>query len=192
MNSLAMTDSLLLVVTFLIAIGAKYPPSIRIAAGLFAAAACLGVLSFTGVLPLPTMHSFFSGLGATAAYPLLAVTFLFSGSVLTNQWRFSSIFAVIAGALGLVASALEFGIWGNAVALISVAALVLRSIISRDAMATVGAVSLLAAVILFALNVSFASLLKPGDFLHIFMALGLGLLGSRARFIRLAPRLPQP
>ena len=36
MNSLAMTDSLLLVVTFLIAIGAKYPPSIRIAAGLFA------------------------------------------------------------------------------------------------------------------------------------------------------------
>jgi len=192
MNSLAMTDSLLLVVTFLIAIGAKYPPSIRIAAGLFAAAACLGVLSFTGVLPLPTMHSFFSGLGATAAYPLLAVTFLFSGSVLTNQWRFSSIFAVIAGALGLVASALEFGIWGNAVALISVAALVLRSIISRDALATVGAVSLLAAVILFALNVSFASLLKPGDFLHIFMALGLGLLGSRARFIRLAPRLPQP
>lgn len=192
MNSLAMTDSLLLVVTFLIAIGAKYPPSIRIAAGLFAAAACLGVLSFTGVLPLPTMHSFFSGLGATAAYPLLAVTFLFSDSVLTNQWRFSSIFAVIAGALGLVASALEFGIWGNAVALISVAALVLRSIISRDALATVGAVSLLAAVILFALNVSFASLLKPGDFLHIFMALGLGLLGSRARFIRLAPRLPQP
>ena len=192
MNSLAMTDSLLLVVTFLIAIGAKYPPSIRIAAGLFAAAACLGVLSFTGVLPLPTMHSFFSGLGATAAYPLLAVTFLFSGSVLTNQWRFSSIFAVIAGALGLVASALEFGIWGNAIALISVAALVLRSIISRDALATVGAVSLLAAVILFALNVSFASLLKPGDFLHIFMALGLGLLGSRARFIRLAPRLPQP
>jgi hypothetical protein len=192
MNSLAMTDSLLLVVTFLIAIGAKYPPSIRIAAGLFAAAACLGVLGFTGVLPLPTMHSFFSGLGATAAYPLLAVTFLFSGSVLTNQWRFSSIFAVIAGALGLVASALEFGIWGNAVALISVAALVLRSIISRDALATVGAVSLLAAVILFALNVSFASLLKPGDFLHIFMALGLGLLGSRARFIRLAPRLPQP
>ena len=187
MNSLAMTDSLLLVVTFLIAIGAKYPPSIRIAAGLFAAAACLGVLRFTGVLPLPTMHSFFSGLGATAAYPLLAVTFLFSSSVLTNQWRFSSIFA-----LGLVASALEFGIWGNAVALISVAALVLRSIISRDALATVGAVSLLAAVILFALNVSFASLLKPGDFLHIFMALGLGLLGSRARFIRLAPRLPQP
>ena len=57
MNSLAMTDSLLLVVTFLIAIGAKYPPSIRIAAGLFAAAACLGVLRFTGVLPLPTMHS---------------------------------------------------------------------------------------------------------------------------------------
>jgi hypothetical protein len=80
-----------------------------------------------------------------------------------------------------VASALEFGIWGNAVALISVAALVLRSIISRDALATVGAVSLLTAVVLFALNVSFASLLKPGDFLHLFMALGLGLLGLRAR-----------
>lgn len=181
MNSLAISDSLLFLVAFLIAIRAKYPPSIRIAAGLFSAAACLGVLRFTEVLPLPTMHSFFSGLGATTAYPLLAVTFLFSGSVLTNQWRFSCIFAVIAGALGLVASALELGIWGNAVALISVAALVLRSIISRDALATVGAVSLLTAVVLFALNVSFATLLKPGDFLHLFMALGVGLLGLRAR-----------
>ncbi|MDA0805535.1 MAG: hypothetical protein O3B02_11250 [Proteobacteria bacterium] len=181
MNSLAITDSLLFFVTLLIAVGPKYPPSIRLAAGLFAAAACLGVLRFTGVLSLPTMHAFFSGLGATAAYPLLAATFLFSGSVLANRWRFSSIFAVIAGALGLVASALEFGIWGNAVALISVAALVLRSIITRDALATVGGVSLLAAVVLFALNVSFASLLKPGDFLHLFMALGLALLGFSAR-----------
>ena len=59
MNSLAITDSLLLIVTFLIAYGAKHPPSIRIAAGLFAAAAFLGVLRFTGILPLPTMHSFF-------------------------------------------------------------------------------------------------------------------------------------
>jgi hypothetical protein len=150
MNSLAITDGLLFFVTLLIAVGPKYPPSIRLAAGLFSAAACLGVLRFTGVLPLPTMHAFFSGLGATAAYPLLAATFLFSNSVLTNRWRFSSIFAVIAGALGLVASALEFGIWGNAVAL-------------------------------FALNVSFASLLKPGDFLHLFMALGLALLGFSAR-----------
>ena len=181
MNSLAITDSLLLIVTFLIAYGAKHPPSIRIAAGLFAAAAFLGVLRFTGILPLPTMHSFFSGLGATSAYPLLSATFLFPSSVLANQWRFSSIFAVIAGALGLVASALEVGIWANAVALTSVAALFLRSILFRDLLVLIGSMSLLAAVVLFALNVSFASLLKPGDFLHLFMAVGLAILGVKSR-----------
>lgn len=124
---------------------------------------------------------FFLGPGCNCGVSTARGNVSFSGSVLANQWRFSSIFAVISGALGLVASALEFGLWGNAVALISVAALVLRSIISRDVLATVGAVSLLTAVVLFALNVSFASLLKPGDFLHLFMALGLGLLGLRAR-----------
>lgn len=180
MSTLAITDALLLLVTLSIAVSAKQSPSIRIAAGLFASAAVLGVLRFSGLLPLPTLHSFFSGLGATSAFPLLAASFLFSTSVVATQWRFASIFAVIAGAIGLVASALEVGLWGNAVALISVATLVLRSIFARDGLAVVGAVSLLAALILFALSVSLASFLKPGDSLHLFMSLGLLLLGARA------------
>jgi len=37
MNSLAVTDSLLLLVTIMIAAGAKYPPSLRLSAGIDAA-----------------------------------------------------------------------------------------------------------------------------------------------------------
>ena len=181
MSSLAVTDALLLLVTLSIIVSAKQPPSVRIAAGIFAAAAMLGVLRFSGLLPLPTLHSFFSGLGAASAFPLLAASLLLSNSVVATQWRFASIFAVIAGAIGLIASALEFGRWGNAVALISVTTLVTRSLIARDALALIGAVSLLAALILFALGMSLASFLKPGDSLHLLMSLGLILLGKRAK-----------
>lgn len=59
MSTLAITDALLLLVTLSIAVSAKQSPSIRIAAGLFASAAVLGVLRFSGLLPLPTLHSFF-------------------------------------------------------------------------------------------------------------------------------------
>ena len=76
MNSLAITDSLLLLVTIMIVASAKHSPSLRFSTAVFGAAALLGVLRFTGLLPLPQMHSFFSGLGATAAYPLLAARFL--------------------------------------------------------------------------------------------------------------------
>jgi len=182
MNSLAMTDSLLLVVTFLIAIGAKYPPSIRIAAGLFAAAACLGVLRFTGVLPLPTMHSFFSGLGATAAYPLLAVTFLFSGFRAYQSMAFLEYlrrYCRRTWPRGKRARVWSLGECGRAY-LGSRARLAIDYFSRRIGNSWRG-VAACTAVVLFALNVSFASLLKPGDFLHLFMALGLGLLGLRAR-----------
>ena len=181
MNSLAITDSLLLLVTIIIVASAKHSPSLRFSAAVFGAAALLGVLRFTGLLPLPQMHSFFSGLGATAAYPLLAATLIWSGSVVAQHWRFASIFFVIAGAFGLVASALEFTFWGNLVALVSVAALVVHAVIAKDVQALLGGSALLAALILFASKVALPPYLQPGDFLHVFMALGLILLSRRAR-----------
>ena len=179
MNSLAVTDSLLLLVTIMIAAGAKYPPSLRLSAGIFAAAALLGVLRFTDLLPLPQMHAFFSSLGATAAYPLLAAGFIWSGSVLAQRWRFASIFFVIAGASGLIASALEFALWGNLAALLSVAALATHAIIVKDIQVASGAAALLVALILFASKAALPPYLQAGDFLHVFMALGLMLLSRR-------------
>ncbi|HAS49358.1 MAG TPA: hypothetical protein DCS33_08755 [Gammaproteobacteria bacterium] len=180
MNSLAVTDSLLLLVTIVVFSGSKNSPSLRISVAIFGAAALLGVLRFTGLLPLPQMHSFFSGLGATAAYPLLAATFIWSGSVVAQRWRFASIFFVIAGAFGLIASALEFALWGNLVALVSVTALLIHGIRVRNVQASMGAAALLVALILFASKAALPPYLQPGDFLHVFMALGLMLLSRKA------------
>jgi hypothetical protein len=190
MSTLAITDALLSMIALSIMLSTNQAPSFRLVAGLFASAAVLGVLRFSGLLPLPTLHSFFSGLGATSAFPLLAASLFFSTSAIATQWRFASIFAIISGAFGLVASALEFSLWGNAVAIISVVTLLLRSIIAKDGLALLGATFLFLALLLFALSIPLAYFLQPGDSLHLFMTLGLLALGVRGRRQKLKEQNP--
>ncbi|MBT4212256.1 MAG: hypothetical protein HOE18_10445 [Porticoccaceae bacterium] len=185
MNSLALSDGVLLIATLAIIMKPSASTGIRLSAAVFAAAAFLGVLRFSTLLPLPGMHSFFSGLGASAAYPLLAAAFLWPDSAVAQSWRFASIFLIIAGAFGLVASALEFNLWGNFLAIVAVVALLFRSIKDKDVMAAMGSGSLLAALLLFSSQFSLPPVLQPGDFLHLFMALGLTLMATRSL------RLPQ-
>ena len=180
MNSLALSDGVLLIATLAIIMKPSASIGIRLSAAIFAAAAFLGVLRFSTLLPLPGMHSFFSGLGASAAYPLLAAAFLWPDSGVAQSWRFASIFLIIAGAFGLVASALEFSLWGNLLAIVAVVALLLRSIKNRDVKATMGSSSLLAALLLFSSQFSLSPVFQPGDFLHLFMALGLTLMATRS------------
>ena len=180
MNSLALSDGLLLIATLAIIMKPSASTGIRLSAAVFAAAAFLGALRFSTLLPLPGMHSFFSGLGASAAYPLLAAAFLWPDSAVAQSWRFASIFLIIAGAFGLVASALEFSLWGNLLAIVAVVALLLRSIKNRDVKATMGSSSLLAALLLFSSQFSLPPVFQPGDFLHLFMALGLTLMATRS------------
>ena len=180
MNSLALSDGLLLIATLAIIMKPSASTGIRLSAAVFAAAAFLGALRFSTLLPLPGMHSFFSGLGASAAYPLLAAAFLWPDSAVAQSWRFASIFLIIAGAFGLVASALEFNLWGNFLAIVAVVALLCRSIKDKDVIAAMGSGSLLAALLLFSSQFSLPPVLQPGDFLHLFMALGLTLMATRS------------
>ena len=180
MNSLALSDGVLLIATLAIIMKPSASTGIRLSAAVFAAAAFLGVLRFSTLLPLPGMHSFFSGLGASAAYPLLAAAFLWPDSAVAQSWRFASIFLIIAGAFGLVASALEFNLWGNFLAIVAVVALLCRSIKDKDVMAAMGSGSLLAALLLFSSQFSLPPVLQPGDFLDLFMALGLTLMATRS------------
>ena len=180
MNSLALSDGVLLIATLAIIMKPSASTGIRLSAAVFAAAAFLGALRFSTLLPLPGMHSFFSGLGASAAYPLLAAAFLWPDSAVAQSWRFASIFLIIAGAFGLVASALEFSLWGNLLAIVAVVALLLRSMKNRDVKATMGSSSLLAALLLFSSQFSLPPVFQPGDFLHLFMALGLTLMATRS------------
>ena len=188
MNSLALSDGVLLIATVAIVMKPSGSTGLRLSAAVFAAAAFLGVLRFSTLLPLPGMHSFFSGLGASAAYPLLATAFLWPRSAVAQSWRFASIFLIIAGAFGLVASALDFSLWANLLAVAAVVALQIRSIKDRDIIAAVGSSSLLTALLLFSSQFSLPPVLQPGDFLHLLMALGLTLIATRSlRFPLLSP-----
>jgi hypothetical protein len=178
MNSLAITDGILLIATVAIVSRAGVAVGTRLAVAVFAAAAFFGVLRFSTLLPLPGIHMFFSGLGASAGYPLLAASFLWPEAGVAQRWRFASIFLVIAGAFGLVASALEIGLWGNILAVASVLALLTKSAKQRDFLVMTGSVSLLTALLLFAGQIELSSILQPGDFLHLFMALGLTLIAA--------------
>ena len=180
MNSLALSDGVLLIAAIAIVMKSSASTGIRLSAAVFAAAAFLGVLRFSTLLPLPGMHSFFSGLGASAAYPLLAAAFLWPDSAVAQSWRFASIFLIIAGAFGLIASALDFSLWGNFLAIVAVVALQLRSLKDKDIIAAAGSSSLLAALLLFSSQFSLPPALQPGDFLHLFMALGLTLMAARS------------
>ena len=180
MNSLALSDGVLLIAAIAIVMKPSASTGIRLSAAVFAAAAFLGVLRFSTLLSLPEMHSFFSGLGASAAYPLLAAAFLWPDSAVAQSWRFASIFLIIAGAFGLIASALDFSLWGNFLAIAAVVALQLRSLKDKDIIAAAGSSSLLAALLLFSSQFSLPPALQPGDFLHLFMALGLTLMATRS------------
>jgi hypothetical protein len=59
--------------------------------------------------------------------------------------------------------------------------LVIHAVIAKDVQVLLGGSVLLAALILFASKVALPPYLQPGDFLHVFMALGLIFLSRRAR-----------
>ena len=173
-SSLALTDGFLCVVTLWLASRVQAPVALRLACALFAAAALLGVLRFSGVYPLPTWHQFASMLGAMAAFPLLAVAVVWPDSLVTRSTRFAWIFMCVMAVLGvLIVGAGQKRVVADGLAVLSVVAITValaRAGLWRGALA--GGL-MLAALLLFAAKVSVAGVLVPGDLLHIGMALGL-------------------
>ena len=173
-SSLALTDGFLCLVTLWLASRVQAPVALRLACALFAAAALLGVLRFSGVYPLPTWHQFASMLGAMAAFPLLAVAVVWPDSLVTRSTRFAWIFMCVMAVLGvLIVGAGQKRVVADGLAVLSVVAITValaRAGLWRGALA--GGL-MLAALLLFAAKVSVAGVLVPGDLLHIGMALGL-------------------
>lgn len=183
MSSLAFTDGFLALVSLWLASRAQAPVALRLACALFAAAALLGVLRFSGIYPLPTWHQFASMLGAMAAFPLLAVAVVWPDALVTRSTRFAWIFMCFMAVLGvLIVGAGQKRVVADGLAVLSVIAIVVtlaRAGLWRGALA--GAL-MLAGLVLFAAKVSVAGVLVPGDLLHIGMALGLLGLGTLPRW----------
>jgi len=179
MPSLAYSDGFLCLVTLWLATRASSPIALRLACTLFAAAALLGVLRFSGIYPMVGWHQFVSMLGAMAALPLVAVSVVWPNSLVARHTRFAWIFMGVMAVLGvIIVGAGQKRVVADALAVLSVVAMLVtlaRAGLWRGALS---AALLLAGLLLFAAKVSVGDMLVPGDLLHIGMALGLLGLGT--------------
>jgi len=188
MNLQALFDALLALVALGLAIrGGHCKPAWRLACLLLAAAATLGALRFSGLLPMPSLHQFFSMLGAGVGLPLLALAVILPDSHVATQRRFAWIFTISAGTLCiLLVMVAQLKVWTAACALLSTFGILMISIKHREMITALGALLLLLALSAFAAKIHMPPLL-PGDLLHIGMALGLLALSAGPQRLRPTP-----
>jgi hypothetical protein len=181
MNSLAISDSLLFLVATYFALQSKIPIAFRLGAAVLGAAAILGVLRFSELLPLPQLHSFFSALGASSAFLLIGVSVIWPARLVSVKAKYASILLIASAALGLImVTGFGFAIFGQLIALLSVLLIVVSALRNRRIYSLFGALALALAsgFVLFVMKYSVSGYLQPGDFLHIFTAIGLLTFGQ--------------
>ena len=177
MTSLAITDGLLCLIAGAAVVTNKLPLAFRMGSALLAVTAGLGVLRFSDLLPLPTLHSFFSTFSASSAFLLMAVSTVWTSSAGATRAKYASILLIVSGAIGFVMVDLfELTRFGQAVAVLCVLQIIVYSARHRLLSALVGAIALELGFILFATGQRVPNLLQPGDFLHLLTAAGLALL----------------
>jgi hypothetical protein len=179
MNSLAISDSFLFLVATYFALQSKIPIAFRLGAAVLGAAAILGVLRFSELLPLPQLHSFFSALGASSAFLLIGVSVIWPTRLVSVKAKYASILLIVSAALGLVmVTGFGFAIFGQLIAFLSVLLIVVSALRNRRIYSLFGALALASGFILFVMKYSVPGYLQPGDFLHIFTAIGLLTFGQ--------------
>lgn len=191
MNSLAISDGLLLAVTVYLALQRHRPIALRLACGVFGVAALLGVLRFSGIYPMPSWHQFASMLGAASAFPLLAVAVLWPESLAARSTRFAWIVLCVSAVIGVIVVGVgQKRIYSDALALLSLLAICITQVRAREWLGALGGVLMLAALVFFALKISAGTALVPGDLLHIGMAAGLLLLSHMKQTETINARKP--
>ena len=102
MTSLAITDGLLCLIAAAAVVTNRLPLAFRMGSALLAVTACLGVLRFSDLLPLPTLHSFFSTFSSSSAFLLMAVSSVWTSSAGATRAKYASILLIVSGAVGFV------------------------------------------------------------------------------------------
>ena len=177
MTSLAITDGLLCLVAAAAVANSRLPLALRMGSALLAVTAGLGVLQFSDLLPLPTLHGFFSAFSASSAFLLMAVSTIWTSSAGATRAKYASILLIVSGAVGFVmADLFELTRFGQVVAVLCVLQIFVYAARHRLLSALVGAVALELGFIMFATGQRIPNLLQPGDFLHLLTAAGLSLL----------------
>jgi hypothetical protein len=185
MNLQALFDGLLAVTAFYIACGLpRTRPALRLGCLLLGSAAVLGTLRFSGVLPLPQLHQYFSMLGAGVGLPLLAIAATQPTSAVASQRRFAWIFAVIAAVVcTLLIYVAQFKLWPSICAIAAALALLTHGAMRKQLLLASAGLLMLLTLLAFAAKVEAGSM-QPGDILHMGLALTLALLGRWSHIAR--------
>ena len=118
LNSLALTDAFLCLMTVWLASRSALAVGYRMAFTLLAIPALLGFLRFSGIYPLETWHPLFTLMSASAALPLLAICVVGPQSIVATRRQFAIIFLGVAMLLGLLIAGLgKFRIYDQALGL---------------------------------------------------------------------------
>ena len=191
MNSLAISDGLLFLVACYFALQIRVPVAFRLGSAILGAAAVLGVLRFSGLLPLPQLHSFFSALGASSAFVLISASVMWPTRIVSTKVKYASILLIISAAFGLImVTGFGFVIFGQLMAFLSVLLLAVSSIINKRTDCFFGSLTFAVGFLLFVMKYDIPGYLQPGDFLHIFTTIGLIILG-RIHFSMLRLSVPR-
>jgi len=165
-------------------------PALHLACALLGIAATLGALRFSGVLPLPAWHQFFSMLGAGVGLPLLAWASTQPGSAMAAQARFAWIAVVIASVLCiLVVLVGQWKLWTSVCALAAAIGWIAYGLRRGPRAQALTGLLLLLTLLAFASKTS-AGPLQPGDLLHIGLTLTLWRVFRHVRKPDPAPAPP--
>ena len=177
MSSLALTDALLVLSAAFLIYQAHGNIGVRLASTVLMLAAALGVLRFSEWLPLPGPHQFMVTMSSSAAMPLLALALLQRESAIARSRQIAWVFLIVSATIGLIlTAALGIKLYAQAIAVLSVLALIVGMARRRDWWPTGAGVCMLLGMILFVSKVSLPGVLVPGDFLHLGIAVGLRML----------------
>lgn len=182
MNLQALFDVVLAIVCLALAFDAsKARPAWRLSQLLLAAAAILGALRFSELLPMPSHHQFFSMLGAGVGLPLLAMAVIQPDSAVATQRRFTWIYAIVAAtACIFLVMVAQIKAWTAVCALLSALCILVLAVKNQKKLTALGGLLLLMTLTAFALKLNVPPLL-PGDVLHIGMRLSLLVLWMGAK-----------
>jgi len=178
MNTLALSDAVLALAALTLAYRRRARADVVLAAVVLAVASALGVLRFSGVVPLPEAHRAASLLAGGLSVPIIAA----EAAQLARPRLVTRHGASVAGGLALL-SLVSFAIASLAVlqrilSVGSVLALLVVAARRRDRRALVVASLFLAAFVGFGAKVSLG-VLQPGDLLHLGMAFAIFLVADR-------------
>jgi len=182
MNSLVITEAVLLIAAFTVAWQtAKKFKALGLASVLIGLAALLGLLKYSKILPLPELHQLMAVLSSTVALPLLAITVTWPEGRISRSIRYMAIFSFIAAFLGVMLVTLGgYEHWRTVCALCAVLTIIGVSVFRKQWMLLAAGLFLLFGLITLTKKLNFAGLLAA-DWMHLFLAVVLVLLGMHFR-----------